>query len=200
LDAVCSGTPETVDPDTPSLVPSEGNTEEGTRREVGNSLWPADADPARLEFVSSWPIPRSTDILQTFSWGTLDALKLILTKPNSQETAKNTPPAYSDHKYDYYQVSLERARSFCLFQDSSIEAIRQSRQWQEERSRWEEERRQWEEEGIEGEEKIRQWEKSAAAESFTTTCLTLGLLKQSAAEKDGIRHNRCIVYAVMDSR
>jgi hypothetical protein len=112
LDAVCSGTPETVDPDTPSLVPSEGNTEEGPRREVGNSLWPADADPARLEFVSSWPIPRSTDILQTFSWGTLDALKLILTKPNSQETAKNTPPAYSDHKYDYYQVYWNEQGAF----------------------------------------------------------------------------------------
>ncbi|UPX18424.1 uncharacterized protein EKO05_0008724 [Ascochyta rabiei] len=121
----------------------------------------------QLRFVSRQPIPNSTDVLETYDWRTDDAVTVI-NPTKSTETAKNTRPAYSDQTYDYYYVALEHATTSRLSNPSLVEAIQQSKQWQEEQIQWSEE----------------------PADDFRKTkCLTFGLVKDLT--------ERCIVMAVV---
>lgn len=121
----------------------------------------------QLRFISRQPIPNSTDVLETYGWRTDDAVTVI-NPTKSTETARNTRPAYSDQTYDYYYVALEHATTARLFNPSLVEAIQQSKRWQEEQRRWNEE----------------------PGDGFRKTkCLTFGLVKDLT--------ERCIVMAVV---
>ena len=121
----------------------------------------------QLRFISRQPVPNSTDFLETYDWRTDDAVTVI-NPTKSTETARNTRPAYSDQTYDYYYVALEHATTARLFNPSLVEAIQQSKRWQEEQRRWNEE----------------------PGDGFRKTkCLTFGLVKDLT--------ERCIVMAVV---
>jgi hypothetical protein len=92
----------------------------------------------------------------------------VINPTKSTETARNTRPAYSDQTYGYYYVALEQATISYISNSSLVEAIQQSKRWQEEQE-------QWNEESGEG---IRK-----------TKCLTFGLVKDLT--------ERCIVMAVV---
>jgi hypothetical protein len=169
---------EVASTDKVPLAPNTDNTSDDTGGASGSRdlrPWSTDITGAELKFLSQWPIPHSTDVLQTYSWGTLDALKVILPQVESKERSKYTPPVHSDRRYDYYQVSLEDAKTVHTFPDPLIESIMRSKQWQDE---------------------DRQGKENATATLLTTACLTIGLRKHMTGLGD--KNKRCIVLAVVD--
>lgn len=119
-------------------------------------------DSVKLDFIARWPIINSTDVLEIYYWTTRKAVELLI--PDLSVDA--TEPTYSDAEYDYYPAQLERTK--LLPHPFLIQAIQQSRQWQEE---------------------MKQWEEKPTNDNRMTRCLTIGLKR--------INSSRCILLAVL---
>lgn len=86
-----------------------------------------ETDNGRFMFVAHWPVPHSTDVLRTYWWSTLEAIKVCA----DQQYAAS----YSDHQWIYYYVELERLER--LLPDKSLaEAVRQSSLFRQELEEW----------------------------------------------------------------
>jgi hypothetical protein len=107
--------------------------------------WAAAAVDGRLLFIAQWTVPHSTDVLRTYCWSTLEAIKVF------DGTQYN--PSYSDERYDYYHVALDKAE--CLFPEPTLsKAIRRSSLYRQE---------------------LEQWKSSASCSMFRTSSCIIGL-------------------------
>jgi hypothetical protein len=123
------------------------------------------ADSVReLHFLARWPIINSTDVLEIYSWTTRKALEFLM----PDLSAKAAQPAYSDTEYDYYPGQLEHVKVLSLPHPFLVQAIQQSRQWQED---------------------VKQCEEKTTSANLTTRCLTIGLKRRTSS--------RCILLAVL---
>lgn len=155
---------------TPALTPVTPS-ENTCRGSLSGNLpsWTVSTAHQQLTFVSQWKVPRSTDTLRIYEWATLEALKIIL-PANALQASTIIDPTDSDELYDYYQVLLEKAK-IPPSMASLGTAIQSSGQWQKEFS---------------------EWESTNPRSFFRTSCVTIGLLKNSTAEAA----RRCIVYVI----
>jgi hypothetical protein len=138
-----------------------------------------------VEFVSQWLVPNSTDFVQTYSWGTTEAIRTALLydalkiegvgdkeREEAIKEVENRKPVYEDSGHHYYRISLERAKKSRSFPQDLIEEIQRSEQWQKEQA-------------LRADDPI--------DELCMTECLTVGFSKKSM-------NSRCILYVMVGGR
>ncbi|PSN61094.1 hypothetical protein BS50DRAFT_593422 [Corynespora cassiicola Philippines] len=108
---------------TVAFIPSGANSRDSTSEILNTELYSF----RPLQGLFQWQIPNSADVLKMYGWGTLQAMKIMLPKHSAEVTDR---PMYSDEKYDYY--APEKASISRLPDPSLVEAIKRSKQWQEE--------------------------------------------------------------------
>jgi hypothetical protein len=99
-----------------------------------------------LEFLSTWLVPNTCDILHMYKWGTLEALQLM--------GVKEMQLMFWDNNYQYFQAPpefVEYGKDPRYLGCSLVEAIQRSKQWKDEE------------------------QKRAEDKSILTHCLTIGL-------------------------
>ena len=135
-----------------------------------------------VKFESTWQVPNSTDFLQIYTWGTIDAIHAALVhdaleiesagdkrREEAIKEVENRKPVYEDSAHHYYQISLERMKKSRSFPKNLIEDIQRSEQWQNEQA-------------------LRA--NNSIDELCMTKCLTVGFSKKGA-------NSRCILYVMV---
>jgi hypothetical protein len=127
-----------------------------------------------LKFMSQWLFPNSRDILQIYTWETLEAVDLIVAQDWPSKPAASMDLVSCDANYEHFQAApawLEYAKESRYLGCSLVEAIQRSEQWkQEERMRAD----------------------NAMDKSHPTSCLTISIPLGGKHF-----HDVCIVYAVL---